>query len=147
VLKLAKYRDKTYLCTLNNYTLMNACSKHKFSIMTCVPFIKRRSVYVGMALCLVLCSMYVLFLCLLFCLVFGARAPTSSLLLVTCFLVQLTSRPLRFVRAVFNTVITNIRATVKNCLSLNYDWLRFSGSVQEERIIGALQTCHSEYCT
>jgi hypothetical protein len=67
------------------------------------------------------------------------------LLLVTCFLVQLTSRPLGFARSVLNTVITNARATVKNYMSLNYDWLRFSGSVQEDDIIATLETWHS--CT
>ena len=65
----------------------------------------------------------------------GARAPTSRLQLVTCFLVQLTSRPPGFARSVLNAVITNAQATVKNYMSVNYDWLRFSGSAQRMKLL------------
>ena len=43
-------------------------------------------------------------------------------------------------RSVWNVVLTNVQATVKNYMSLNYDWLRFSGSAQEDHIIVTLQT-------
>jgi hypothetical protein len=72
--------------------------------------------------------------------VLGALAPTSRLLLVTGFLVQFMSHPLGFARSVWNAAITNVQATVKNYMSLNYDWLRFSGSAQEDHIIARLQT-------
>lgn len=70
---------------------------------------------------------------------FGARRPISDLPLAAachCFLVQLMSHPpASLSRSVWNVVLTNVQATVKNYMSLNYDWLRFSGSAQEDHIM------------
>jgi hypothetical protein len=68
----------------------------------------------------------------LFVVLFSVRRPSSDRPLAACHLFS-CAVDVSPARSVLNTVITNIRAPVKNCMSLNCDWLRFSGSVQEEQ--------------
>jgi len=74
---------------------------------------------------------------------FGARRPSSDLpLAAAChwFSCAVDVPSACLARSVWNVVLTNVQATVKNYMSLNYDWLRFSGSAQEDHIIATVQT-------
>ena len=73
---------------------------------------------------------------------FGARRPSSDLPLAAChwFSCAVDVPSACLARSVWNVVLTNVQATVNNYMSLNYDWLRFSGSAQGDHIIATLQT-------
>jgi hypothetical protein len=84
----------------------------------------------------------------LFVILFNDRRPSSVRPPACCLsLVFLCSSRLVLLAslAVLNTVITNVQRTVKNYMSLNYDCLRFSGSVEEDHIIATLWTWHAGY--